>query len=442
MRDSRREAIAREALGFATTDCEAIVSSTARALTRFTQNAIHQNLASGDTTVRIRVVDAGRTGVAETNDLTSPSLRATVARASEIARYAPSDDSIAPLAKNASVAAAPGSYDEATARATPEARATIVANVLAPMEPAGLWAAGYATTANDGVTIANTSGTLVSFDGTSAALNVKANATDSTGYAEHFGNSVAALDGARYGEVAALKARTGANPRTVAPGDWTVILEPAALGELLSYLLEHFSAQAVDEGSSFLCDGLDRTYAHENFSLTDDYAHPAHAGMPFDFEGYPRQRVPLVRHGIARGFVTDARWAAKLARPNTGHGLPAPSAEGPMPLHPVVSPGQKPVERLIAETERGLLVSRFWYIRPVDQRKTIVTGMTRDGTFLIEDGEIVCGVRNMRFNQSILGALGDVEFSNAPERTGGYGYSLVTPAAKMASFVFSSATEF
>ena len=442
MREAQREAIARETVGYATTACEAVVVSSGRALTRFTQNAIHQNLASGDTTVRVRVIDGARTGVAETNDTRAESLRATVARAREIASFAPEDAASAPLTKNTQSTVPQGAYDDVTAEATPETRAAIVAAILAPMEPNGLWAAGYATTARDGITIANTAGTLVSFDGTEAALNVKAHGADSTGYAERFATSVAALDGARYGTIAAQKARAGANPAAVAPGPWTVILEPAAAGELLSYLIDHFSAQAVDEGSSFLCDGLDTAYAHENFTLVDDFAHPQHAGMPFDFEGYPRTRVPLIERGIARGFVTDATWAAKLGRPNTGHGLPAPSAGGPRPLHLVVASGTKSVEELVAQTARGLLVSRFWYIRPVDHRKTIVTGMTRDGTFEIADGEIVRGVRNMRFNQSIVGALGGVELSNDPHRTGGYGYSLVTPALKLNSFTFTSTTEF
>jgi predicted Zn-dependent protease len=442
MRETQREAIAKQTLSFATTPCEAIVFSSARALTRFTQNAIHQNLASDDTTVRVRVIDAAKTGVAETNDLSPESLRATVARALEIASFAPDDATAAPLALHAPVAAPAGAFDDLAATAPPEYRAQLVARVLAPVEAASQWAAGYATTASDGITIANTQGTLVSFDGTSAAVNVKASAADSTGYAEHFASDAAALDGTALGTLASAKATRGAQPIAVDPGDWTVILEPAAFGELLSYLTEHFSAQAVDEGSSFLCDGLDRTYAHANFTLTDDHAHPLHAGMPFDYEGYPRERVTLIERGVARGFVTDAKWAAKLARPNTGHGLPAPSAEGPRPLHLVVASGEKSVEQLIAETPRGLLVSRFWYIRPVDGRKTIVTGMTRDGTFLIEDGRVTLGVRNMRFNQSILGALGNIEFASVAYRTGGYDYALVTPAAKIAAFRFSSVTAF
>jgi predicted Zn-dependent protease len=164
--------------------------------------------------------------------------------------------------------------------------------------------------------------------------------------------------------------------------------------------------------------------------------------MPFDYEGQPTQRLRLIENGVAKNVVTDSYWANKLQRSNTGHALPAPNAYGPQASHLVVSPGTKPVAELIAETKRGLLISRFWYIRTVDQKKAIVTGMTRDGTFLVEDGKVTCGVRNMRFNQSILEALRRCEFANALRRTSGYSYSLVVPAAKIEGFTFSSGTEF
>ena len=221
-----------------------------------------------------------------------------------------------------------------------------------------------------------------------------------------------------------------------------MILEPAAFGELLAYVTDHFSAQSYDEGSSFFSGALGNAFAGENVTIVDDFAHPLHAGMPFDYEGSPTQRVVLLDRGKANAVVTDVAWAKKLDRPNTGHGLPAPNGWGPQPRNVVVEPGTKSVEQLIAETKRGLLVSRFWYIRPVDQRKTIVTGMTRDGTFLIENGKLAGGVRNMRFNQSILEALAHCEFANAQARTGGYSYSIVVPAAKIDGFRFTSLTDF
>jgi predicted Zn-dependent protease len=298
------------------------------------------------------------------------------------------------------------------------------------------------TTGATGVTIANSSGTLASFDGTDSGVNVKMNAEDSSGFAEGYDADVTRLDAQAIGSTSARKAKESKRPRSVDPGEWTVILEPAAFGELFAYLADHFSAQSFDEGSSFLSEGLDKLYLGENVTISDDYAHPLNPGMPFDYEGHPTQRLTLVENGVAKSIVTDSYWASKLGRENTGHALPAPNAYGPQASHVVVSPGSKPVAELIAETARGLLVTRFWYIRTVDQKKAIVTGMTRDGTFLIENGEIAGGVRNMRFNQSIIEALRNCEFSNALHRTGGYSYSLVVPAAKINGFTFSSGTEF
>ncbi|HKE36210.1 MAG TPA: metallopeptidase TldD-related protein, partial [Candidatus Baltobacteraceae bacterium] len=189
-------------------------------------------------------------------------------------------------------------------------------------------------------------------------------------------------------------------------------------------------------------DGLDRTYFAENVNVHDDYAHPLNPGMPFDFEGSPTMRLPLVENGIVRNVVTDSYYAHKLERANTGHALPAPNAFGPHARNLVIGAGTKSVDQLVAETKRGLLITRFWYIRPVDQKKAVVTGMTRDGTFLIQDGRIAHGVRNLRFNQSILDCLRQCEFSNEQQRTGSYHYALVAPAVKIQNFHFTSTTEF
>ena len=447
MRDVEREALAERVLGFARgasaeASAEVIVFDVDSGLTRFTHNAIHQNVAHGDTSVRVRTIVAGRTGVAATNVLDDASLRETVARAIHLAALAPPEDDAPGLVRNATVAAPPGAFDEPTADASPGTRARIAGDIIASAERQGLWAAGYVTTERSGVTVANSAGTRVSYDGTSCGLNVKQNGPDATGFAEAYGTKLALLDGSKAGDVAAEKARRSSDPIDVAPGDWTVILEPAAFGELLAYLIHHFSAQAVDEGSSFLCDGLERAYAGTNVSIADDFAHPLLAGQPFDFEGYPTRRVALLDAGVARELVTDATWAKRTNRPNTGHGLPAPNAEGPMPRHVTVAAGDASTDELVAGTERGLLITRFWYIRPVDQRRTIVTGMTRDGTFLIENGELVRGVRNLRFNQSILAALGAATFSNAAVRTGGYNYRMLVPAAKIERFHFSSGSDY
>lgn len=443
MDSARREALARRVLALSGADqTEVMIWSGNDALTRFTHNIVHQNVASADLSVRVRAIAGKRTGVASTNALDDGALAQTVSRAIEMAKLAPEDPELPRLPGGGPSSAPEGAYVAQTAAATPETRAQMCDAIFKTAEDRGYWCAGFVTTGSSGISIVNSSGARASFDGTDSGVNVKMNAGDSTGFAEGYDNDVTRLDAHAIGVTSAQKARESARPRGVDPGEWTVILEPAAFGELFAYLTDHFSAQAFDEGSSFLSDGLNKTYLGENVTITDDYAHPLNPGMPFDYEGHPTHRLALIENGVAKNIVTDSYWANKLRRENTGHALPMPNAYGPQASHIIVSPGSKPVAELISETKRGLLISRFWYIRTVDQKKAIVTGMTRDGTFLIENGRITGGVRNMRFNQSIIDALRRCEFANALHRTGGYSYSLVVPAAKIEGFTFSSGTEF
>lgn len=443
MDKAAREALARRILSLSSADqTEVLVTYENAALTRFTHNVIHQNVAHDDTTVSVRAIIDGRTGVARTNVLDENSLHDIVGRATEMASLAPKDPQVAPL-PNATGAKTPdGAYMAETAHATAHRRAELANEIFKIAESDSLWSAGFMTTSQNGVTVVNSDGAAQSFDGTDAGVNVKMNAGDSSGYAEAYQTDIADIDAVQVAKTAAQKALRSSKPHSVEPGEWTVILEPAAFGELFSYLIDHFSAQAFDEGSSFLSNGLDREYMGKNVSIWDDYTHPLAPGMPFDYEGAPTKRVALVENGVARAYVTDSYYAAKLKTENTGHALPAPNAWGPMPRNAVVCGGSKSVKELIASTKRGLLVSRFWYIRPVDQRQTIVTGMTRDGTFLIENGEITGGVRNMRFNQSILEAMRHAEFSSEQFRSSSYSYTNVIPAVRIEGFKFSSGTDF
>ncbi|MGA2393388.1 MAG: TldD/PmbA family protein [Candidatus Lustribacter sp.] len=421
---------------------EAIVTSDHRALTRFTHEFVHQNVDVENVAIRVRAIVDGRTGVASTNAGDDAAIDAVVRRAIEIAAFAPRPAEVPVLAPYASLAAPPAAYVDATAAATAEQRAGVAAAIFDQAASNGCWCSGYVTTSDGGVTIATTAGADASFDGTECGANVKMTAGDSTGFAECYAPDTLVLDGAALGARAAQKARTSADPIAVEPGEWTVILEPAAFGELAAFLATHFSAQSYDEGSSFLSGRLGERVMATGVTIRDDYAHPLHPDAPFDYEGNPKARLALIEDGVARNLLTDSAWARKLGRPNTGHGLPAPNAQGPFPLDLVIEPGSPSLDELIAGTKRGLLVTRLWYVRIVDQRRTILTGMTRDGTFLIVDGKIARGVRNLRFNQSLVDALGTCTFANEQHRTGGYSYALVAPAVKFDRFTFASTTAY
>lgn len=443
MDNLQRERLARDVLERSRTDqTEVLVCASDASLTRFTHEVSNQNVAASGVDVSVRAIVDGRTGVATTNAFDALSLQQLVGRASEMARLAPKDPMQPPLPAGKPQPAPPGAFSLETAHAAPERRAAMCGALFDAAENGRCWCAGFVSTSSYGVTVANSNGALSSFDGTDAGINVKMIADDSSGWAESHTTDVGAIDAPAIAERAVSKARAGAAPRVVEPGAWTVVLEPAALGEMLAYLLDHFSAQSYDEGSSFCSEGLDKSYFSERVNIFDDWAHPLAPGMPFDFEGHPTERLALVENGVVKNVVTDSYYAHKLARRNTGHALPAPNSYGPQPLHVVVGAGDTPDEELVAGVERGLLVTRFWYIRTVDQKRAIITGMTRDGTFLIEKGRVTGGVRNMRFNQSILEALRACTFSRLQRRTASYGYGIVAPAARIDGFTFTSATEF
>jgi PmbA protein len=443
MNAHEREARARRAVERSAADqTEVSIGVSNRALTRFTHEISNQNVAATDVSIAVRAIVGNRTGVARGNDPSDAAVDALLARAIELAHLAPPDPGVPALPASAASAPPAGAYDDATADAPASQRAQACRYAIDGAAAAGYWSAGFSSTASEGVTIANSSGALASFDGTDAAINVKVTASDSTGYAESFSAAAGAIDARAVAERAVEKARASAKPRAVDPGEWTVILEPPAIGELLAYLASHFGAQQWNDGASFFSGSLGETYFDERFSLSDDFSHPLAPSMPFDFEGAPKARVELVDHGVVKNVVTDSYYAKKLDRANTGHALPAPNTYGPQPLNLVVAAGSRSLEEMIATTVRGLLISRFWYIRTVDQKRAIVTGMTRDGTFLIENGRITGGVRNLRFNQSIVDALRAVEPASEQRRTGQYAYSLVAPAVKFDRFTFTSTTEF
>jgi predicted Zn-dependent protease len=443
MDKTRREELAQRVLARSKAEqTEAIVQTEDFGLTRFTHNAVHQNISETNTTLRVRAIVDGRAGVVTTNATSDDGIDAALTRALDIARIVPPDEGFVPLERTTANEPGVQGYFASTAAATPEQRARMAADVFAVSKEAGLWAAGYVRTSSSGITIANSAGARLSYDGTEAVINVKQNGADSTGYAEHVSPDVAHIDAGAVARHAAGKALASRAPAPVEPGPWTVVIEPAAFGELLAFLNGHFSAQTVEEGGSFITEGLGVKYLAESLSIREDYAHPEIAGMPFDYQGYPTQRLDLVELGVVSHVVTDAYWARKLNVPNTGHGLPAPNGEGPMIRNLVVAPGTKSTAELIAGVERGLLITRFWYIRTVDQKRAIVTGMTRDGTFLIENGRVTRGVNNLRFNESIVSALSSIECSSERARTNGFYYNAVVPAVRIDNFTFSSSTEF
>ena len=421
-------------------ETEVIFSRSEAALTRYTRNEIHENVIEGDASLSIRAVVGKRVGVASTSRLDDRAIADTLARAASIARLSPEDPMFPGLPEGGpKPQTLAGAYDAATAAASPDNRAAAVGRIAAKMQHHQLHAAGFVASRCDAVAIANSKGTRRYFESTDASVNIKAIGDDSSGYAEGFARSIGQLDFDGLAAVAAKKALDGRDPEPLGPGAYTVILEPPAFREFLGYLSwAGFGAQSLDDGSSFLAGRIGDQVIGTNVTIRDDFAHPLSPGIPIDFEGMARTSVPIIEAGVAKGVVYDSYYAHKLGHANTGHALPAPNSIGPLPLNIVVEPGPWSTAELVRSIERGVLVSRTWYIRLVDQKKMLITGMTRDGVFLIEHGVITRGLKNMRFNESIIEALGRCELGSELVRS----ENMVLPAVRINGFHFTSATTF
>jgi PmbA protein len=423
---------------------EIVLTTSDSALTRFADSRIHQNTARDDGDARIRVVvDGNRIGVVATNDLSDASLRAAAAAALESARATPPDRAFAGLAQPAAYPAA-GAYDELTAGSTPEDRAQQVATMLAVL-PEGVSGAGAVETAAGELVVANTNGVRGYSVTTRANCSILASGTDSTGYAENTTVRVGDIDFAALAERAARKVEQGRNPRDVPPGDYAVVLEPAATATLVEFLCYiAFNGKEILEGRSPLTGRLGQQVCDPRVTIVDDALSDLLPGVPFDFEGVPKQRVPLIDRGVATGIVYDLASAHAAGATSTGHGLPAPNPDGAFPLHPCMTPGDASFDDLVAGLERGLVVTRFHYTNILNPMDTTLTGMTRDGTFLVEDGRITSGVRNLRFTQSILDALSAIEdIGRETEAASEMFFGCArTPAVRLARFSFTSATSF
>ena len=439
-------AIAERAVSLASsagaTEAEALVSEERAQLTRFANSEIHQNVAETNGTINLRVAIGKRVGVASSNRTDAEGLRRLAETAAAIARNSAELEDWGGLPDPTSIPDVAGAWSEATAAATPEQRAEGVRAVIAAADAAGVRSFGSFSTSAEELAVANSHGVAAAQRRTAAQLLTVATAADGgSGYGEQAGVDLSSIDAAATGLEAAEKARATANPISVDPGDWSVVLEEYAVVDLLSMLgYMGFSALAVQEERSFAEPG--RVIGSALVTIVDDATDPGAMPAAFDYEGVAKQRVVLVERGVCRDVVYDQQTAARSGVRSTGHGLPAPNPYGPFPLNMVMRAGSTPRGALVGELERGLLVTRFHYTNPVHPKLAIVTGMTRDGTFLVEDGRIVGPVRNLRFTQSYLAALAGIVAVGRERKTlkGDLGGVLV-PAVRIDGWTFTGGTE-
>ena len=402
------------------------------ALTRFANSHIHQNVAEDHAGVRVRVVAGGRLASASSNRGDYEGVQRLVEGALEAACLRPLDPGWPGPAGGAS-APAPGRYDAATHRAPPQERAAVVSAFLGAAPDLG--GAGFCSSGGQEVAFANTAGQRLVGRTSSATVDAIHRSPTADGMGWHAATRLAELDGDRAGGVAAAKARAGSEPVDLEPGRYEVVLEPACVDDMLYFLLDGFSAKTHGEGRSFV--RLGEAQFDAAVTLCDDATHPAGNGLVFDAEGTPRRPLDLVVGGVSSALVHDRRTAARAGTQSTGHAVAGGESFGPMALNPVLAPGARAPGELVASMSRGLLVTDLWYTRTLDPKTSVVTGLTRNGTFLVEHGEVVAAVRNLRFTQSYADAL-------APGRVLGVGSDLrlrpsgaLVPSLHLASWNFT-----
>jgi len=444
-------------------EVEVLFSGGKFALTRFANNTIHQNVAEEHYTVSLRTAFDGRTARATTNKFDDESLRRVVTASESLAKVQHRDPDLLPMpdAGEAAAGAAkkarqiPSRYFAGTAAITPELRADGVERIVGIARKHDLTTAGIFSNSESVEGIFNSRNLSDWHTQTSADISVTMLAADSSGWQKANSPDVANLNPSNLAEIAAKKALDSAHPRQIPAGKYTVILEHAAVLDVVGFMFWDFGGMAILDQRSFLTDRIGTKLFGENINIWDDVAHPLQSGAPFDGEGMRRQTLPLVENGAVKRVVYARSTAERIKRSEyrdkvgpieaTGHGFPLPNEMGEMPLNIVFAPPQNPqtVEQMVASTERGVLVTRLWYIREVEPYEKILTGMTRDGTFLIEDGRIEGGIRNFRFNESLVHMLSNVEAMSTPVRSSGEeSFDMVGPAMKVGEFNFTEVTKF
>jgi predicted Zn-dependent protease len=458
-------------------EVEALFFGGHSALTRFANNTIHQNVAEEHYGVSVRTVFGGRTARASTNKLDDESLRRVVQASESLARVQQPDPDLLPMASTADVLSAakdeleeairdtpgggtsyraiPSRHFEETAKTTPQDRAAGVERIVAIAKRHGLTAAGIFSISEGIEGIFNSRGVAQWHRQTAADVSVTMLTDDSSGWQKANSPDVSQLDPKGLAEIAAQKAVDSVKPQEIAPGKYTVILEPAAVLDIVGFMFYDFGGLAILDQRSFLNNRVGQKIFGGNITISEDVFHPLQSGAPFDGEGVTRQRVALVEKGVVKRLVYARATAKKMRQSEhaakvgpiapTGHGFPLPNEIGEAPMNIVFAETQSPktTDQMVASTERGILVTRLWYIREVDPYEKILTGMTRDGTFLIEDGKIRGGVRNFRFNESLLHMLSNVEEMGKPVRASGEeSFDMVVPAMKVREFNFTEVTKF
>ena len=415
--------------------------------TRFNQNWIHQNIDRANHTVSIRVIDQGRVGSVTVNTLDPSELRAAVDQALHYASFVIANPNRKPLPEPQPLIAR-DLINLDLLNQTPEERADAVGEIISLAKAKNIDASGtYSNSLVEEFT-ATSSGISAYHAGNHAMVRTVVTSNDViSGYADQIVTDPKQLNVRKLGEDAVWKATLRDSSILIDPGQYDTVFEATAVADLLRFLgMIAFGAQAVQEGRSFMAEVMGKQVFSPSVSIWDDAFDPQTLPHSFDSEGMPKQRVSIFEQGIAKGVVYDLQTATKEGKQTTGH---APSlggyARGPMPSHMIMAPGNSDRDEMIKNTRKGLLVTRFHYTHCPEPMQVIATGTTRDGTFLIENGEIVARIKNLRFTESMIRAFSNVEALSRDTRLTRDWWStfyMVLPTMKINQFTYTGNTTF
>ncbi len=431
---------------------EVTVFNFSQALTRFANNCIHQNVQEANTSVTIRSIFGKKAGYAQTNSLEAGKVREARKWSETIAKLQRDNPDLAGLPRSD-----PRDYKKtvtykvSTAGYTADKRAAAVQSIVGIAAHKKLSAFGSVSNGSAEIAIGNSAGTFAYNTSADIFCNIVMSTDTSSGYVQAGSRDVAALDFEGLANTAADKALLSMNPGKCAPGEYSTIFEPLAMADLLGYLAFYaFNGKLYEEGRSYLAGKLKTKVMSSGVTLTDDPFNAAGFAIPFDFEGVPKKKMVLIDKGIARNMVYDSQTAAKARKISTGHALTAPNPFGPIPVNLVMEGGRSTVDDLVKKTKKGILVTRLHYTNVIDPYKLTITGMTRDGTFLIENGVITRGLKNLRFTENIFRAFKNIDgisrktycVPDEPGYGGRFARGSIVPYVRIKDFTFTSATEF
>lgn len=401
--------------------------------TRFAVNEITSSGEIETVTLSVTVQVGKRAAIANTNQLDDASIEDVIARAQRMARLAPENPEAMPPLPAQRYIAVPKASDAGTEAAGPALRAKAAGAAIAAARAANVTIAGFYEHGVHTRALATTAGLTAFHAWTTAGLSCTARTQDGTGsgWAGADSNEVSDLDAAAMAKIAVGKAASSAKPRRLEAGRYTVVLEPAAVAGLLGSLIGSLGARRADEGRSFFSKGGGKTKVGDRLfpahvTLRSDPADAALAAAPFDVEGFPQKRVTWIDQGTVAGLTYSRYWAQREGKQPTGN-----------PDGWILDGGTQTREQLIAGVKRGVLITRFWYIRMLDPQTILLTGLTRDGTFLIENGQIAGPVNNFRFNESPVQMLANSDALSAGALVEG----MRVPALRTHEFNLASISE-